>query len=300
MTALSRVNVAIVLCIGLSIFISVFTWMKPSEFSEQIISKEPLDMPDEISKLEQVFAHRSSEEAYRIFAGGYDDAPAYEAYDLAHVVGTILYKKHGKYGVRYCDTVYGGGCFRGFFLQKFLIEKESSASFCNDVSEEMKNQCFMGLGHGLLVAGGYTIKNIEQALATCEAMGDWYSACAGGVFTEYNTQRSTQLMQGERHAVTLDKEKLYEPCILLSQKYQTDCFIDQPPRWFVHITTDPQKIASLCEAIPSEANRLVCFRGIARITPHGVTDISYRLSNFCGAITDSVGRTMCEEELNGH
>jgi hypothetical protein len=300
MTVLRRVNVVLYLCIALTIFILVFTWITLKDSSEENSTTQPLVIRDEISRLEQLFAHESSEEAYRIFAGTYHDARVYEAYDVAHVVGTILYKKHGKDGMRYCDASYGGGCFRGFFLQKFLTEKELSISLCAHVPEDMRNQCFMGLGHGLLVVGGYTIPGIEQALAACETLDNWYSACAGGVFTEYNTQRSSQLMQGTRHALTLDKEKLYEPCILLRQKYQADCFIDQPPRWFVHISTDPQKIASLCEAIQNDANKLVCFRGIARITPHGITDISYRMSNFCGAIAHKAGRIMCEEELNGH
>ena len=103
-------------------------------------------------------------------------------------------------------------------------------------------------------------------------------------------------MQGVRDAKTMGQNQLYEPCESLLQKYQSECFLDQAPRWFAYISQDPQKIIALCTEVKNTNNRLACYRGIARITPIGATK-EEMLSKFCQPIVDQIGKRACQEEL---
>lgn len=274
--------------------------MGEAQSSNRAVKKNStIDFTKETQRVESVFEREPTHKAYRWFADSYHNVQPQEAHDLAHIVGTILYRKYGSEGIRYCDDVYSGGCFRGFFVQAFLTKSEAPPVSCLEAPDHMRSQCFRAIGHGLLVRNGYTVAGIERSLSSCENYQEGFPTCAGGVFTEYNTQRSSQLMHGTRVSVTLEKERLYEPCVSLSLYYQDDCFLDQPPRWFVHVTEDPEKIASLCQGVEGTSNREACFRGIARITPHAIQDVAYRRTNFCMAIDDLAGQAVCEQELTG-
>ncbi len=256
-----------------------------------------LDFQIETKKLQVLFAQEPTDVAYKLFTQMYHHVPPYEAYDMAHIVGTMLYKKHGKKGLQYCTRVYGGGCYRGFFFELASTQHDASLQECNGLAEDIRLQCVQGFGHGILSFNEYSIDGLSKALAVCSAFEDKKEACDEGVFTEYNTKRSEQLAHGTRQSVTLDKEKIYEPCISLSAVYQPFCFLDQPPRWFVHLTTDANTISGYCHRIADVENRIACYRGMARITPHGITDKFYRFGRYCMAIHEYEGWFACLKEL---
>ncbi len=269
-------------------------WLRVSQTARHAIS-DPLDFRQEQRYLEALFARDDPVSSYSYFTQTYAVIDPSVAHDLAHVVGGVLFRRFGQKGIVYCGSDFEWGCYHGLLSQAIASGIPASA-LCTSTDPDTLRSCRHGLGHGLLLVNTYTIPGLERALDACQTLGQGFFACAGGVFMEYNTGRSTQLMGGVRDAATKDKEKIYEPCQSLSLKYQSECFLDQPPRWFIYTTQDPKEIIRLCSTVGRTENRRACYRGIARITPGRKTKADV-LREFCQPIADADGRLDCQNEL---
>lgn len=268
--------------------------VRVSLFSPHVVS-HPVNFRVEQAYLEKLFVRDDPAKSYAYFTETYAQIDPSISHDLAHVVGGVLFRRFGKKGIGYCGSEFEWGCYHGL-LSQAVASGIPTVSLCrNENPDELRN-CRHGLGHGLLLVYTYTIAGLERALDECETLGQGFYACAGGVFMEYNTGRASQLMEGARDAVTKDREKIFEPCHSLTLKYQSECFLDQPPRWFIYITQEPKEIISLCSRVPVKENRFACYRGIARITPTGKTKTEI-MRDFCLPIADPDGRRECRGEL---
>jgi hypothetical protein len=243
-----------------------------------------------------LFKTTSPEIAYTQFVDIYEHSNPAFAHDLAHVVGETLYKQEHAAGLQYCTDDFKWGCYHGFMAQAIPRLAGDPWQLCASLSEEGQNSCSHGIGHGLLVSYGYSISGLERALASCETLEAHGDACQGGVFMEYNTSITSQLMDGERTGQTISKDAIHEPCVLLVSKYQTVCYLDQAPRWFSYVSQDSNVIISLCEEVQEKRNRLACFQGIARITPDGKEN-PHMMREVCQKVSEKEARDICLKEI---
>ncbi len=255
----------------------------------------PLNFQNEKQYVESLFAKKDPQRAFEKLLAVYETTEQSFVHDLAHVAGTALFRRFGKEGIRYCGDEFEWGCYHGFLSQAISSGIPPDVLCQRMVGVDLMN-CSHGIGHGLLLVYTYSISGLERSLIACETLREQFSACAGGVFMEYNTGRTTQLMGDAREAVTRDAQKIFEPCESLSRKFQAECFLDQAPRWFIYITQEPNEIIALCARVRDSQNRVSCYRGIARITPTGKTKPDM-LAEFCLPIRDPDGAAACRSEL---
>lgn len=230
------------------------------------------DLEKEIENVRRILDREGTVQAYDYFREvdeGYKDG---RAHFLAHFIGAELYKREGTKGVSYCDEAAFYGCYHGFFGHAFSEEEKNfvkeAEQLCRSfiLSEPPRYaNCIHGMGHGLLAFAGYKTQNLLDALIKCDSLGAEYQArniCYSGVFMEYNL--STMKGTGEEFIVReFNSSKPLEPCNALPERYQPECYLEQPVFWSNSVGEDYAWMGRVCSTVQRTLNRERCFQGIA-------------------------------------
>ncbi len=275
--------------------ISAF-WTKATNRRLLYSHKPTTIFTEEVSFVRKLFKTEKPQKAYAYFLDTYKHFEPPFTYNLAHIVGMILYDTHGNEGIVFCDESYESGCFHGFFSKTVISLQTAPWEVCDSLPISKLSGCIHGIGHGLLVLYGYTIAGLEHALAVCKSSIEYMSGCSDGVFMEFNTNITSEVLHGSNSFKTSNSSSLYEPCESLSHSYQSFCYLDQAPRWYSYITQDFSLIVSFCSDISDINNRLSCYQGIGRITPDGKENADI-LSSVCKTILEKSGYETCLKEV---
>ncbi len=207
-------------------------------------------------------------EAYGKFKASYQSSPLIPKRHLAvHSFGELLYKKIGVEGLEVCDEVFQFGCFHGFLGH--AIQEEGLGiiprvkRICRE--HEKSDNCFHGIGHGILSFVGYEEKDLLQSLEFCRNLSLSFpketSQCTGGVFMEYNFR--TMLADGKPRSFDLTTP--FAPCDSMPLEFRPSCYYWQS-QWFVTVLYGDweqkyEETGKLCEMVQNLEEQIQCFLG---------------------------------------
>jgi len=125
-------------------------------------------------------------EAYTYFVEFYSDQNEDYMHDRMHMFGSLLYKKHRKDAIYYCDESYFYACHHEVLGATVFDYGDEGIQFLMDFCQDDIG-CIHSLGHGLVMHYGYERDSLERALRACVTtkkshLPDW---CQAGVFMEF-------------------------------------------------------------------------------------------------------------------
>jgi hypothetical protein len=144
-------------------------------------------------------------------------------------------------------------------------------------------QCRHGLGHGLMIQGGY---DLPLALETCERLQTGWDAvaCYGGAFMENATT-----LWGYRSR-WLDEEDPLSPCEEIAERHRRWCYLRAPTRIVAFERQDVRAVARTCASLPAEYAE-PCLRGLGREVANESDYAPKRIVELCGRV--GVGTDLC-------
>lgn len=201
------------------------------------------------------------EASWRIVKEAYqnqlDAASMNRAHDLAHFVGTLVYKSQGIEGLSLCDPTFAFGCYHGFTEAAFANGLEplqriaQSCSSLGAIGSGHWASCIHGIGHG--IATFYDAVELQQSLAACDSLAEGATYCHDGVFMEFSFSAPPSFYQAQN--------PLY-PCSELKPSYQPACGRNQPTVMWHRLSMSLPDIIAACQAASSLPIHQPCIEAI--------------------------------------
>lgn len=246
-------------------------------------------------RIEQIGTERS----YQEFKTAYAEETFNIQHPMAHIIGTLLYKKAGIKGFSVCDETYAYGCYHSFFESVFndfgldIIRDLDKA--CIEKYSEGGTGCQHGIGHGILAYLGRD--KLIEALNYCRltTQKNPLHGCTAGVFMENNISTHFAISsEGKVDVRKLNPNNPHEPCNELPlQDLRKSCYFEIPLWWKEVFGTDFQKLGTLCYDIPQKDERGICFQGLGVIiAPSTDYDVAKTIQ-LCKNMPDSYGEASC-------
>jgi hypothetical protein len=179
---------------------------------------------------------------------------ASDHHDVAHEIGLKTAERFGINGQAFllCPTLFNYGCQHGFFeyaLGKAGTGEKAAALICgsldNSYSSKFKFYCYHGLGHGVMMAKNY---NLKEALTACDALDTRFGqdGCWQGVFMENVNARE----RGDERASSFSNTDPLAPCNVVPDKYRHECFVNHAGWLMKSFGKDLKKATSACLQAP--------------------------------------------------
>ena len=181
----------------------------------------------------------------------------------AHQIGISAFEKFGARTFALCNEKCGGGCYHGAigaFTEKFGAEKidEALKTACQD--SDIKDQCWHGVGHGILAWHNYELFN---ALKSCEntADDDWHKEeCWRGVFMENVVGTFASHRPPDSFKYLSEADPSF-PCTAVPAKYKNACWQFVVFRLGALYGDNFKEIADGCAKVPFPYNQ-ACFSSV--------------------------------------
>lgn len=179
-------------------------------------------------------------------------------HDIAHALGSRLYKEQGLDGITSCDTSFAFGCFHGF-TETFIEEQELKniaqlTSQCRTaLAGQLSLRCYHGIGHGILSAYEY---DLSKALLKCDMIASESiekEYCYNGVFMENGIVKVAEASLTNPHW----------PCTTVNKQYQPTCYIYLREYLRVLYSGDFKQMVKTCREVPEPKLDQYCLRGVA-------------------------------------
>jgi hypothetical protein len=170
-----------------------------------------------------------------------------EPHQLAHLVGRQLAKHEGLSGTAFtqCPQDYSYGCQHGFFEAAFIEHGsalKAAESICGDVVTVDKNNCYHGVGHGIMMAAAYDIdRGLEQCVSLREDHASYW--CRQGMFMEY----SNALQAGDLPGKAVDPAHPFAPCDGVATEHREACFSSHAGIFLTSAGNSLDAAVALCE-----------------------------------------------------
>lgn len=243
--------------------------------------------------------------AYTEFARAVENLTPRQQHSAAHVFGDALFENASlREGIGTCDSRFTMGCFHALFgaaavtmgTDSFLNEMQTA---CTGRTRGMERLCLHGVGHGILGSIGYETEDLVRALELCERIpdaGNITTGCWGGAFMEHNVQTLISLDSPER---PLSEENMFEPCLVLPEKYRNSCMFWQPTWWHVALSralADREifgRMAMMCRSAPSAALGEACIKGIGFRATWTTGYDADLIAPLCAQMQNTTDRLIC-------
>lgn len=204
---------------------------------------------------------------------------AVDDHHIAHEIGMKTAERFGINGQAFllCPTSFNYGCQHGFFqygLGKAGTPEKAAVLICgsldNSYSAKFKFYCYHGLGHGVMMAKNYDLK---EALATCDTLeaAEGPAGCWQGVFME-NVNAG---MRGDSRPTSFSETDPLAPCNAVTEKYRHECFINHAGWLMKYFRNDLRKAASSCLRAP-DAHVSPCLQSIGLMVSNPVWQANFR------------------------
>lgn len=296
--------------LALALFIGL-GWLLSADTSGNAIQKGGLSRYQTLEEeWKQRFEKFGSERAYGDFVREASALSYSEAHELSHMIGAVLYERHGEEGIVRCTADFAFGCYHGFAgvalsalgLDAVPLLKEGC--YAGDV--RVGFGCLHGIGHGILSYLGND--ELVAALRVCEGVQhdeDEVGGCFGGVFMEYNF--NTMQSPDGIELRPFDELHPYDPCPTTPAPSLLSCYYELPAWWRATLDmAEParrdqfKEIGERCQRVNDGDLRSACYRGIGNI----VGPLSeYRVTlmrEWCSLMPDSGAFDVCFREALGH
>lgn len=258
----------------------------------------------EQKRLHDLLTQEGSKAAYAYFIRAYAGIDPAIMHNLAHWIGSEIYRQEGAEGVILCDGAYQFGCYHGFFGTALSVEgnrllpRAEQACMTGGQLPAQFGGCIHGIGHGILGLRGYGEDDLLKALEDCDLLSNASSqqGCYNGVFMEYNV-RTMQGINGDEIAIrAFDATHPFDPCEILPSRYQPFCFYEQPAWWIASHNQTPVTSGMLCAALDNLPNREQCFRGIGRLMLQRAEGDHTLIRALCAELSSPEGHSACINE----
>ncbi|HEY3197275.1 MAG TPA: hypothetical protein VGJ57_04620 [Nitrospirales bacterium] len=169
-----------------------------------------------------------------------------------------------------CPTSMNDDCRHGFFqyaLGQAHATDNVARLICGSLdraySAKFIFDCYLGLGHGVLIAQNY---DLTKALDACETLGTptGQDGCRQGAFIE---NRNASLTGSGRRDVFSRNDPL-APCNIVPDKYRYACFINHAGRLMEFFNNNVKKAARACLKAP-DAYVSPCLQSIGLMVSNG-------------------------------
>ena len=225
-----------------------------------------LSLAQKYGLIKEMTQVRGFEEARDFLRRTYPDEPT-DDHELIHVIGEAAFLELGYEAFDICDSFFHFGCYHGVALeavrQNGYNEKvlKDLVGVCLDPSNNrtIALSCIHGIGHGLMVVGGYDLISSYQ---DCDSiLEDEVNRffCYNGASME-----SVLRMYESNNALnSLYSEDPYYPCDSIPQKYRPACvreYVYYVRKVFYEYDTD--KTIAYCLYFASQQTRQECFIGM--------------------------------------
>ncbi|MGH7773181.1 MAG: hypothetical protein ACREQA_13220 [Candidatus Binatia bacterium] len=218
-------------------------------------SKNPSCFHKTLIRITETYGPAASLESLRRLQENGQISLATDDHHLAHEIGIKTAERFGINGQAFllCPTSFNYGCQHGFFqyaLGKAGSTEKAARAICSSLdhsySGKFKFYCYHGLGHGVMMARDY---DLREALATCDTIGSAFGqeGCWQGVFME----NVNAAMRGDQRASTFSKSDPLAPCNGVQEKYRHECFINHAGWLMNFFRNDLTKATSACLQAPN-------------------------------------------------
>jgi plastocyanin len=223
--------------------------IKRPNLSGSVVSKEKV-----LQEINDLLKQKDATQVWQYF---YQKYPFfYQGHDIAHFLGSEIYKQSGLEQIKACNNRYGFGCHHGFIEelinQRGLTEVKNLIELCHkSMTGEEEWTCYHGIGHGFTTHTKYVL---EESLKLCDQYLSISNQqhCYNGVFMEFAT-------------VSLDKvnkDNPLWPCNSLQDKYQKSCYSYQFQYLNVVYQNNSNEVYKTCLTVPDNDNQKMCLRGL--------------------------------------
>lgn len=300
-----KVLVILVLCISIILFL-IFLATKNNERKtmgtmspEGLFQKEISGEKDPVIQkkiLRSAMTKLGPETSLKILAAHFKNGMV-EGHGWAHLFGAVLFEKYGIKGMLYCTLDFDYGCYHGFFSDAIPSEGigviKQADKLCIEKFGKEGFGCQHGIGHGVLEF--YGARDINKALESCSTLtfkGKIFG-CQDGIFMDYNFPLSDShdmLMVTKRD---FNKERVYEPCDIVDEKYLETCYYSYP-QWALSVFHDDYgKVVELCSKVPVEDGKIACLLGIGGSVVINSDYNPKKSSEICRSFDNSKSRLLC-------
>ncbi len=179
-------------------------------------------------------------------------------HDLAHLAGSLLYKKEGIKGLSKCTSNFAFGCYHGFLDEAFsknLDNLNEAQNICLKLGIENSGpvaSCIHGIGHG--IASFHLVKDLKKSLSDCRKLTSGNEFCFDGVFMEFVRSAPENFYK---------KEDLLYPCNSLENEfayaYSFSCGRNQPSVLMSRFKMGFNDVVGACSSSSSTPFKQACF-----------------------------------------
>ena len=237
------------------------------------------------NKVNEVAKTKGALAAWQFFKETYSNNNPEGSHDIAHYIGSLVYKELGLNGIKECDTSFSFGCYHGV-LEELIAEDgigdlAKVIEVCKTIPLQSQITCYHGLGHGILPFFKYDLK---PSLSLCDSIlpSEHQVYCYNGVFMENAIVNFSK--------VTKDNPQW--PCNTVDEKYKSACWGYQMVFLFNLYNNNITKIAEICSEAGKDDYTKNCIRGLSQqITQTSsyesntirgeCAEISGDMANFC-------------------
>ncbi|MBI2618355.1 hypothetical protein HYW58_02815, partial [Candidatus Kaiserbacteria bacterium] len=233
---------------------------------------------DEQKKYIEILAKQLPEKAwlYLNTVGFENGEQVIGGHELAHSVGSALYKKYGMQGLKTCGETFGYGCYHGV-VEEFMeinnvtdvtaIERECGNIFPG--VEELFPRCIHGMAYPLLLETHF---NLEESLQRCGLLTSQNKEyCADGIFLEYPIFIPPE---------EIEKSNLWNICSNLEDEQKERCAFYQPNIVRQALGLNVEEIKDMCVSAPEEYLKNVCAQSTGVLVAH-VAQSDARIKELC-------------------
>ncbi len=200
-------------------------------------------------------------------------APA-DQHLAAHMFAESLFNIEGEGSIAVCDDKFNLGCFHEVFA-KILTENGVGDlgrlfRICGPREAQSAGSCRHGIGHGVMAAGAYDVKHLNEALVLCDKDFDaaLNKPCYDGVFMEYNLR---QIRREEFNRRPFEGS-WWAPCDAVESRLVQDCMFRLPQWWLYEVLKGvplEEAFAMLGKRCysesPSKEVRSSCFSAVGKL-----------------------------------
>ncbi len=290
------------LCIVSSIFVG-FWYLIGRQKPQQGAAVLTVGRPENVAAFRKQWAGRIQKNggagAYKELLKVYANEHFGTQHTTAHIFGEILFEKEGLPGFAVCDGSFSFGCYHGFVRSAILKHGTEVLTTIDESCVERygssHQSCQHGLGHAILEYVGY--KKLSDALDLCANLR-WQEplyGCSSGVFMEYNFPVPAS---GAQTMIPRDSDPSYPyaPCPNVPARWRQSCYYELG-QWLEKVyANNYEAIGQLCQALLTNDERRVCFRGIGNVIAPSSNYQADKTQAACRRMPTTEGVEACLEE----
>ncbi len=216
-------------------------------------------------------------------------------HDLAHFIGSLIFKKDGFPGLVICTPQFAFGCYHGFLDSAFkesLEQLPQAEQACQKLGTGISgpvSSCIHGIGHG--VASFYQTSDLTRALTVCQRLSlPAQTYCHDGVFMEFAHNAPVSFFKSAK--------PLY-PCDEIAEIYHFTCGRNLPFILRQRYAYSYTKIVTVCLEQMDTNLKNGCVDALGFTAVASASGDTKSILDMCALIVDTTYNFRCVQAAAG-